>query len=116
MGAPAGMFGGDIGDMASMGVMGLGGFRGVYGGASAPMTGMGAPPGGVYGWEHHRGDSWPPWIILYLLQVMVPMRTKKKMEIILIMWMSDNVFAFMICKFVLNFVMWICTMLFMCVW
>jgi hypothetical protein len=54
-------------------------------------------------WEHHRGDSWPPWSLYYLLQVMVPMK-KQKMEMTLMMWMSDDVFAFVICKFVLNFV------------
>jgi hypothetical protein len=57
--------------------------------------------------EHHWGDSRPPWILLYLLQLMVPMKKKQKMEMTLKMWMSDDVFAFVICKFVLNFVMWI---------
>jgi hypothetical protein len=38
---------------------------------------------------------------------MVAMKTKKKMEMTLIIWMSDDVFAFVICKFVLNFITWI---------
>jgi hypothetical protein len=91
MEAPASMFG------VGMGGMGLGGFGGVYGGTSAPMVGMGAPSGvSMELWEHHRGDSWPPWILLYLLQVMVPMKTKKKMEMTLMMWMSDDMLAFVI--------------------
>jgi hypothetical protein len=120
MGAPAGMFGGGMGgmagmggmgSMASMGGMGLGGFRGVFGRISAPMAsmgGMGAPPGvSMEPWEHHREDLWPPWILLYLLQLMVPMKKKQKMEMTLKIWMSDGLFAFVICKFVLNFVRWI---------
>jgi hypothetical protein len=57
-------------------------------------------------WEHHRGYSWPPWILLYLVQLMLSMK-KLKMEITSKMWMSDDLFAFVICKFVLNIIMWI---------
>jgi hypothetical protein len=67
MGAPAGVFEGGMGSMAGMAGMGLGG----YGGTSVPMgsmAGMGAP----------AGDSWPPWSLQYLLQVMKPMEKKQK--------------------------------------
>jgi hypothetical protein len=41
------------------------------------MGGMGAPPGvSMEPGEHHEGDSRPPWILLYLLQLMVPMNKK----------------------------------------
>jgi hypothetical protein len=36
---------------------------------------------------------------------MVLMKKKQKMEMTLKIWMSDDVFAFVICKFVLHFVM-----------
>jgi hypothetical protein len=38
---------------------------------------------------------------------MVPMKKKQKMEMTSKIWMSDGLFAFVICKFVLNFVQWI---------
>jgi hypothetical protein len=123
MGAPTGMYGGGMGGMVDTVGMVLGSFGGVFGGTSAPMAGMGvmrappggvygamgAPPGGVYGaMGAPPGNSWPPWILLYLLQLMVSMKKKKqKMEMTSKIWMSDDLFAFVICKFVLTFIMWI---------
>jgi hypothetical protein len=100
MGAPVGMFGGSMGGMASMG--GLGGIGGVYGGTSTPMASMGGMEAPSGGFVASMGSS-------LLLQVMVAMKKKQKMEMkmTLIMWLSDDVFAFVICKFVLNFIMWI---------
>jgi hypothetical protein len=98
VGGPASMFGGGMGGMAgmstmggiagmglgSMAGMGLGGFGGVFRGISAPMAGMGAPTEvSMEPLEHHRGDSWPLWILLYLLQLMMPMKKKQKMEMTL---------------------------------
>jgi hypothetical protein len=38
-----------LGSVADVGGMGLGGFGGVFGETSAPMVGIEAPTGGVYG-------------------------------------------------------------------
>jgi hypothetical protein len=77
------------------GGMRLGGFGGGYGGISAPKGGMGAPESFYGNILAPPGDSWPPWSLHYLVQVMVPMEKKEKMEMAITLKMStsDNVFA-----------------------
>jgi hypothetical protein len=78
MAAMGGISGIGLGSMAGMGGMGLGGFGEVFGGTSAPMAGIGASSGGVYGaMGAPPGDSWPLWILLYLHQLMIPMKKKQ---------------------------------------
>jgi hypothetical protein len=104
MGGIAGM---GLGSMADMGGMGLGGFGEVFGGTSAPMTGMGASSGGVYG-----AMGAPPGGFMASMDSSLPPSTydadeeeARKMKMTLKMWMSDDLFAFMICKYVLHFIM-----------
>jgi hypothetical protein len=92
------MFGGGMGGMAGMGGMSamggmasMGGMAGMEG--FGGMAGMGGPSyGGVSGgtmgvsvsgvcmdpWDHHREDSWPIWILLFLLQPKISMKKKQK--------------------------------------
>jgi hypothetical protein len=114
MGAPAGMFGGGmggivgmgLGSMADMGGMGLGGFGGVFGGTSASMAGIEAPSGGVYG----AMEAPPGGFVASMDSSLAPSthgvdEEEAKNGDDFENRMSDDLFAFAICKYILHFIM-----------
>jgi hypothetical protein len=84
MGAPAGVFRGGIRSMSGIEGMGLCSFGGGYGWTSAPMgevQDMRAPTGVYEAMGPPPEGFMASMVLQYLLQVMMPMKKKQKMEI-----------------------------------